>query len=226
MGWRPQGHGASRTAAGLPTTVLRMQSTVLRRRARRRLLLLAVAIAGAFGAAVVFLPHDPEEVARLASAPAPLLAAATIGAWTLLTPSLISGTLLAAATGMLLGGPLGMPVALVGATLGSVVAFFLARRLGRGPAEALAGPRLTRLRERVERRPLLTIVLARLAPGSPATVLNYAAGLTRIRLRHFVAGIVIGGLRACWPTPPWGARQPSGRCCRRSRRWPCSPCWA
>jgi uncharacterized membrane protein YdjX (TVP38/TMEM64 family) len=193
MGWRPQGHGASRTAAGLPATVLRMQSTVLRRRARRRLLLLAVAIAGAFGAAVVFLPHDPEEVARLASAPAPLLAAATIGAWTLLTPSLISGTLLAAATGMLLGGPLGMPVALVGATLGSVVAFLLARRLGRSPAEALAGPRLTRLRERVERRPLLTIVLARLAPGSPATVLNYAAGLTRIQLRHFVAGIVIGG---------------------------------
>jgi hypothetical protein len=173
MGWRPQGHGASRTAAGLPATVLRMQSTVLRRRARRRLLLLAVAIAGAFGAAVVFLPHDPEEVARLASAPAPLLAAATIGAWTLLTPSLISGTLLAAATGMLLGGPLGMPVALVGATLGSVVAFFLARRL---------------------------------APGSPATVLNYAAGLTRIQLRHFVAGIVDrrGSARA-------GLHRPGGR---------------
>ena len=170
-----------------------MQSTVLRRSARRRLLLLALAIAAAFGSAVVFLPHDPEEVARLASAPAPLLAAAAVGAWTLLTPSLVSGTLLAAATGMLLGGPLGMPVALVGATLGSVVAFSIARRLGRGHAEALAGPRLTRLRERVERRPLLTIVLARLAPGSPATVLNYAAGLTRIRLRHFVAGIVIGG---------------------------------
>jgi uncharacterized membrane protein YdjX (TVP38/TMEM64 family) len=170
-----------------------MQSTALRRSARRRLLLLALAIAAAFAAAVVFLPHNPEEVARLASAPAPLLAAAAVGAWTLLTPSLVSGTLLAAATGMLLGGPLGMPVALVGATLGSVVAFFVARHLGRGPAEALAGPRLTRLRERVERRPLLTIVLARLAPGSPATVLNYAAGLTRIRLRHFVAGIVIGG---------------------------------
>jgi uncharacterized membrane protein YdjX (TVP38/TMEM64 family) len=125
--------------------------------------------------------------------PAPLLAAAAVAAWTLLTPSLVSGTLLAAATGMLLGGPLGMPVALVGATLGSVVAFFVARRLGRGPVEELAGPRLTRLRERIERRPLLTIILARLAPGSPATVLNYAAGLTRIRLRHFVAGIVIGG---------------------------------
>lgn len=170
-----------------------MQSTALRRSARRRLVLLAVVIAAAFGAAVAFLPHDPAEVARLTSAPAPLLAAAALAAWTLLTPSLVSGTLLAAATGMLLGGPLGMPVALVGATLGGVAAFFVGRRVGRGPAEALAGPRLTRLRERVERRPLLTIILARLAPGSPATILNYAAGMTRIRLRHFVAGIVIGG---------------------------------
>ena len=193
MGRRLQGHGPAPDGRGAPATVSRMQSTALRRSARRRLLLLALAIAAAFGAAVFFLPHDPDEVARLASAPAPLLAAAAVGAWALLTPSLVSGTLLAAATGMLLGGPLGMPVALVGATLGSVVAFSIARRLGRGHAEALAGPRLTRLRERVERRPLLTIVLARLAPGSPATVLNYAAGLTRIRLRHFVAGIVIGG---------------------------------
>ena len=80
-----------------------------------------------------------------------------------------------------------MPVALLGATLGGIAAFLVARRLGRGPA-ALAGPRLTRLRERVEQRPLLTIALARLAPGSPATIVNYAAGLTHIRLRHFVAG--------------------------------------
>jgi uncharacterized membrane protein YdjX (TVP38/TMEM64 family) len=86
-----------------------------------------------------------------------------------------------------------MPVALLGATLGGAAAFLAARRLGRGPAEALAGPRLKRLQERVERRPLLTIALARIAPGSPATILNYAAGLTRIRLRHFVAGTLIGG---------------------------------
>jgi uncharacterized membrane protein YdjX (TVP38/TMEM64 family) len=86
-----------------------------------------------------------------------------------------------------------MPVALLGATLGGIAAFGVARRFGRGPAEALAGERVTRLRERVERRPLLTIVLARAAPGSPATVLNYAVGLTRVRLRHFVAGSLIGG---------------------------------
>jgi uncharacterized membrane protein YdjX (TVP38/TMEM64 family) len=155
--------------------------------------LLALAIGAAFGAAVALVPHDPAEVARLAALPAPLLAAAAVVAWTLLTPALVSGTVLAAATGLLLGAAAGMPVALLGAMLGSAAAFLVSRRLGRGPAEALAGPRLTRLRERVERRPVLTIVLARLAPGSPATILNYAAGLTRIRLRHFVAAIAIGG---------------------------------
>jgi uncharacterized membrane protein YdjX (TVP38/TMEM64 family) len=191
-GGRLQGARAGAKAANLPGNVFRVQDETLRA-ARRRLLALGLVISVAFGSAIAFLPHDPGQVARLADLPAPLLAAVTIFAWTVLTPALVSGTLLAAATGLLLGGAAGMPIALVGATVGGAAAFFVARRLGRGPAEALAGPRLTRLRKRVERRPLLTIALARLAPGSPATILNYAAGLTRIRLRHFVAGSVIGG---------------------------------
>jgi uncharacterized membrane protein YdjX (TVP38/TMEM64 family) len=150
-------------------------------------------VAAAGAGAIAFLPHGPADVERLSSLPTPVLAVAAIAAWTVLTPALVSGTLLAAATGLLLGAPAGMPVSLLGATLGSAAAFFVGRRFGRAPAEALAGPRLTRLRDRVARRPLLTIALARLAPGSPATILNYAAGLTRIRPRHFLAGILIGG---------------------------------
>jgi uncharacterized membrane protein YdjX (TVP38/TMEM64 family) len=166
---------------------------MLRSTARRRLVLFALAVAAIGVSVVAWVPHEPGDVARLSALPTPLLVAAAVVAWTLLTPALVSGTLLATATGLLLGAAAGMPVSLLGATLGSVVAFFVARRLGRRPAEALAGPRLMWLRERVASRPLLTIVLARAAPGSPATILNYAAGLTRIRLRHFVAGILIGG---------------------------------
>ena len=155
-------------------------------------MLFALAVVVVGGSAVAMLPHDPADLARLSTVPRPLLAVAAIVAWTVLTPALVSGTMLAAATG-LPGAAAGMPVALLGATLGGVVAFFVARRLGRGPAEALAGPRLMRLRERATRRPLLTIALARIAPGCPATILNYAVGLTRIRLRHFARGILIGG---------------------------------
>ena len=174
-------------------TLLLVEHPPNRRSARRRLLVLALAIAAAFGAAFAFLPHDPAAIARLADAPTPLLAGAALTAWILLTPALVSGTLLAAATGLLLGGVAGMPVALLGATLGGIAAFAVARRFGRGPAEALAGERVTRMRERVERRPLLAIVLARAAPGSPATFLNYAIGLTRVRPGHFVLGTLIGG---------------------------------
>ena len=164
----------------------------IRRRARRRLLLLAIAVAATFGAAFAFLPHDPDAVKELAGLPVAILAGGSFLAWTLLTPALVSGTLLAAATGLLLG-PAGMPVALAGALVGSVIAFFIARRLGRGPADALCGPRLERMKGQVERRPVMTIALIRIAPGAPATILNYAAGLTRIRLRDFLAGSVLGG---------------------------------
>jgi uncharacterized membrane protein YdjX (TVP38/TMEM64 family) len=167
--------------------------TSQRRAARRRLGLLALVLVASFALAAVLLPHDASALARLAQLPAPLLAAGAIAAWTLLTPAMVSGTLLAAATGLLLGAGAGMPVALAGSTLGAGAAFLVSRRLGRGPADALAGPRMRRLRERVERRPVLSIVLARAAPGSPATVLNYAAGLTRIGLRQFLAGTLIGG---------------------------------
>ena len=164
----------------------------IRRSARRRLVVFALAIATTFGIAFAILPHDPDAYAGLADLPVAVLAVGAFCAWALLTPAMISGTLLAAATGLLLG-PVGMPVALGGAMLGAAIAFALARRLGRGPADALVGPRLERMRGQVERRPVLAIALIRIAPAAPATFVNYAAGLTRIRLHHFLAGSALGG---------------------------------
>ena len=76
-----------------------------------------------------------------------------------------------------------MPVALLGATLGGIAAFLVARRLGRGPAERwpVRGSRGCGSGSSSGR---CSPLLARLAPGSPATIVNYAAGLTHIRLRH------------------------------------------
>jgi uncharacterized membrane protein YdjX (TVP38/TMEM64 family) len=116
-----------------------MQPPALRRIARRRLLLLALGVAAAFGSAVAFLPHDPAELARFATLPVPVLVAAALAAWTLVTPAMVSGTPLAAGTGLLLGGLAGTPVSLLGATLGGAIAFLVARRLGSGPAEAAFG---------------------------------------------------------------------------------------
>jgi uncharacterized membrane protein YdjX (TVP38/TMEM64 family) len=48
------------------------------------------------------------------------------------------------------------------------------------------------LRAWVGRRGFLTVLYARIVPGVPYTLVNYAAGLTPIALRSFVAATAIG----------------------------------
>lgn len=160
---------------------------------RRRLLCLAALVAALFAAAALVVPHSADELRAVV---APLGVAAPIGfvlVWAALTPALFPGTALAAASGLLFGTALGTAVSIAGATLGSAIAFALARRLGRAAADDLAGPRLQRLQARIERRGFLAVLYARLAPGVPVTLLNYAGGLSRVRMRAFVAAIALGG---------------------------------
>jgi uncharacterized membrane protein YdjX (TVP38/TMEM64 family) len=62
-----------------------------------------------------------------------------------------------------------------------------------GAVDALCGTQLRRLLDQLERRGFVTVLCARLAPGIPATGLHYAAGLARVRLRHFVPALALGG---------------------------------
>jgi uncharacterized membrane protein YdjX (TVP38/TMEM64 family) len=109
-----------------------------------------------------------------------------------LTIVLFPGPVLAAASGLLFGTALGTPVSIAAATLGATLAFSLSRWWAHDAVVALAGPRLHALREWVGRRGFLTVLYARIAPGVPYTLVNYAAGLTPIRLRAFVAATAIG----------------------------------
>ena len=109
-----------------------------------------------------------------------------------LTVVLFPGPVLAAASGLLYGTALGTPVSIVSATLGATLAFSLSRWWAHDAVVALAGPRLRALRAWVGRRGFLTVLYARIAPGVPYTLVNYAAGLTPIALRSFVAATAIG----------------------------------
>jgi uncharacterized membrane protein YdjX (TVP38/TMEM64 family) len=109
-----------------------------------------------------------------------------------LTVVLFPGPVLAAASGLLFGTALGTPVSICSATLGATLAFCLSRWWAHDAVVALAGPRLHALRAWVGRRGFLTVLYARIAPGVPYTLVNYAAGLTPIALRSFVAATAIG----------------------------------
>jgi uncharacterized membrane protein YdjX (TVP38/TMEM64 family) len=109
-----------------------------------------------------------------------------------LTVVLFPGPVLAAASGLLFGTALGTPVSIASATLGATLAFCLSRWWAHDAVVALAGPRLDGLRTWIGRRGFLTVLYARIVPGVPYTLVNYAAGLAPIRLRAFAAATAIG----------------------------------
>jgi uncharacterized membrane protein YdjX (TVP38/TMEM64 family) len=109
-----------------------------------------------------------------------------------LTVALFPGPLLAGASGLLFGTALGTPVSIASATLGATLAFSLSRWWAHDAVEALAGSRLQALRSWVARRGFLSVLYARIVPGVPYSLVNYAAGLTPIALRAFVAATALG----------------------------------
>ncbi len=80
----------------------------------------------------------------------------------------------------------------VGATLGATLAFLLARLLGRGFVEQMLPGRLQALDERLSRHGFTNLLVLRLVPLVPFNVINFGAGLTRLRLRDYVPATAIG----------------------------------
>jgi uncharacterized membrane protein YdjX (TVP38/TMEM64 family) len=110
----------------------------------------------------------------------------------LLTVCLFPGPLLSGASGLLFGTALGTPVSIVAATLGATLAFSVSRWIAHDAVEELQGPRLRALRTWIGRRGFVSILYARLAPGIPYSLVNYAAGLSPVALRSFAAATAIG----------------------------------
>jgi uncharacterized membrane protein YdjX (TVP38/TMEM64 family) len=110
----------------------------------------------------------------------------------LLTVVLFPGPLLAGASGLLFGAALGTPLSITAATLGACLAFCLSRWWAHDAVEELAGPRLRAARTWIGDRGFLSVLYARLVPGLPYGLVNYAAGMTPIRLPAFAAGTALG----------------------------------
>jgi uncharacterized membrane protein YdjX (TVP38/TMEM64 family) len=165
--------------------------------ARPQLRILAlVGCAGVlFALAALTLPHSPAALRAAVSDYGWAAPLAFIALWTAVTPALFSGTILALASGLLFGAAWGTAVGVAGSTLGAAASFALARRLGSGAFAQLSGRRVRHIRkveERLAAHPFRALLILRLMPGMPVTWLNYAVGLTRIRLAPFVLASAIG----------------------------------
>ena len=170
-----------------------------RRSALIRLALLGLAVALAVAVVVLVVRPTPDAVhGRVADVRdwvdslGPLAPLVFIAVSAALTTLMFPGPLLAGASGLLFGVALGFPVSLASAVLGACLAFLISRYLAGDAVEHLAGPRLQSLEELVSRRGFVSVLYARIAPGVPYTLVNYAAGLTRIQLAVFAAATALG----------------------------------
>lgn len=109
-----------------------------------------------------------------------------VGVYALATVLFLPGAVLTLAGGALFGPVLGTLYSLTGATIGATLAFAIARYLASGWVARKAGGWTRQLIDGVEREGWRFVALVRLVPLLPFNLLNYALGLTRIRLLHYV----------------------------------------
>jgi uncharacterized membrane protein YdjX (TVP38/TMEM64 family) len=178
--------------------------------------LLGLVIAGA--ALWLLIDRDRLDPALLETAVrdlGPWAPLAHIALFTLATLLFVPGALFGLAGGALFGPLWGTALNLVGATLGATAALLVGRYLAADWVRRRAGPRLERLIAGVEAEGWRFVAFVRLVPLFPFNLTNYALGLTRISLKHYILASLVcmvpGTLAYTW----------LGLCRPRSRRRQC-----
>ena len=162
-----------------------------RRASWGRWVLGAVVLAGAIlggGQLAGVVPAFTQWVGGLGS----LGPAVFIGGYVVAAVAFVPGSVLSLAAGAIFGVAAGTAYVMVGATLGSIAAFLVSRHLARGAFERrLAGnPGFAMIDRAIAREGRKVVLLLRLSPVFPFTLLNYALGLTGIHLADFALASV------------------------------------
>jgi phospholipase D1/2 len=121
---------------------------------------------------------------------------------------------LIAVTGFAFGPGLGAIYALLGALASAACSYAMGRCFAERLAQRYAGPRIAAIRKQLDARGLVAVILVRLVPAGPYTLVNLVAGASGIRWRDFLLGTLIGmtpgvvltvglvhGLQTVWQAP-------------------------
>ncbi len=127
---------------------------------------------------------------RLESMPfTPVIA---IVCFTLTASLMIPVTLMIAVTGIVFGPFYGAMYAIVGATLSAALNYGMGVWIGRDAVRNLLGARINGLSRRIAKRGILAVMVVRVLPVAPFTIVNIVAGASHIGLRDFLIGTVLG----------------------------------
>lgn len=122
-----------------------------------------------------------------------LMVAAFIGVYIVQTAlSLPGAAILSLGAGAVFGAVMGAVYANIGATVGASIAFLLTRYLFHDVVVSRFGRRLQKINRELETRGLNYLLFLRLVPIFPFFLINLGAGLTRMPLRTFFFGTMLG----------------------------------
>jgi uncharacterized membrane protein YdjX (TVP38/TMEM64 family) len=114
------------------------------------------------------------------------------------TVCLVPGLLITLAGGALFGFAAGTALVSVSSVAGATAAFLVGRMLAREwvARKTAAWPKFRALDRALRARGFWIVLLTRLSPAFPFNLLNYAYGISEVRLRDYVLGSWIGMLPA------------------------------
>ena len=101
-------------------------------------------------------------------------------------------TLLIVVTVIVFGPWIGAPFAVGGSLLSAAVLFAIGRLLGRYRVQQLAGRHVAYLSRRLAERGLWAVLVVRILPIAPFSMVNLVAGSTPLSLRNFILGTMLG----------------------------------
>ena len=115
-----------------------------------------------------------------------------LGAYVLASIIMVPVTLLVLATAFVFGPWVGFSYAIMGSVGGAGVTFAIGRVLGRDPVRRIAGDRVNALSRKLGKGGIVAVMVIRMLPVAPFTVVNIVAGATHLRARDFLVGTALG----------------------------------
>lgn len=109
---------------------------------------------------------------------------------------LFPASVLAMAGGLAFGTWYGILYTLIGETIGAVLSFLLARKVGKNlfGGKEKEDPRFAKLERAIARRGFSMVLMLRIAPFVPFDLVSYSAGVARVPLRAYTIATIVGAL--------------------------------
>ena len=107
----------------------------------------------------------------------------------------LPGAVFSISSGVLFGTILGTVYTVIGATIGATLAFLIARYFARSFFEQTVEkkyPKIKEFDEKLEQNGFITVIFLRLIPLFPFNGLNFALGITKVKLKDYFLATMIG----------------------------------